>query len=62
MERNSLSKEIGNLMREGKKDEAENTKAKVNEINSKLESVEKDTDEYSSKIKEIMMKIYCHLV
>ena len=44
MERNSLSKEIGNLMREGKKDEAENTKAKVNEINSKLESVEKDTD------------------
>ena len=57
MERNSLSKEIGNLMREGKKDEAENTKAKVNEINSKLESVEKDTDEYSSKIKEIMMKI-----
>ena len=44
MERNSLSKEIGNLMCEGKKDEAENTKAKVN-------------DEYSSKIKEIMMKI-----
>ena len=25
MERNSLSKEIGNLMREGKKDEAEST-------------------------------------
>ena len=57
MERNSLSKEIGNLMREGKKDEAENTKAKVNEINSKLESIEKDTDEYSAKIKEIMMRI-----
>ena len=57
MERNSLSKKIGNLMREGKKDEAENTKAKVNEINSKLENIEKDTDEYSVKIKEIMMKI-----
>ncbi len=57
MERNSLSKEIGNLMREGKKDEAESTKAKVNEINSKLENIEKDTDEYSFKIKEIMMKI-----
>ena len=57
MERNSLSKEIGNLMREGKKDEAESTKAKVNEINSKLENIEKDTDEYSVKIKEIMMKI-----
>jgi seryl-tRNA synthetase len=57
MERNSLSKEIGNLMREGKKDEAENTKANVNQINSKLENIEKDTDEYSVKIKEIMMKI-----
>ena len=57
MERNSLSKEIGNLMREGKKDEAESTKAKVNEINSKLENIEKNTDEYSVKIKEIMMKI-----
>ena len=57
MERNSLSKEIGNLMREGKKVEAENTKTKVNEINSKLENIEKDTDVYSSKIKEIMMRI-----
>ncbi len=57
MERNSLSKEIGNLMREGKKDEAESTKAKVNEINSKLENVEKETAEYSNKIKEIMMRI-----
>lgn len=57
MERNSLSKEIGNLMREGKKDEAEAIKAKVNEINVKLESIEKDTEEYSNKIKEIMMRI-----
>ena len=57
MERNSLSKAIGNLMREGKKAEAESTKAKVNEINSKLERIEKDTDEYSVKIKEIMMRI-----
>lgn len=57
MERNSLSKEIGTLMREGKKDEAENTKSKVNVINSKLENIEKETDEYSNKIKEIMMRI-----
>ncbi len=57
MERNSLSKEIGNLMREGKKDEAENTKSKVNEINSKLENIEKETDKYNNKIKEIMMRI-----
>ena len=58
MERNSLSKEIGNLMREGKKDEAESTKAKVNEINSKLENIEKDTDEYSVKIKEQLIKVH----
>ena len=57
MDRNSLSKEIGNLMRQGKKDEAESTKAKVNEINSKLENIEKETEEYSNKIKEIMMRI-----
>ena len=57
MDRNSLSKEIGNLMREGKKAEAEGIKTKVNEINSKLESIEKETDEYAAKIKEIMMRI-----
>ena len=57
MDRNSLSKEIGNLMRQGKKEEAENTKSKVNEINSKLENIEKETEEYSNKIKEIMMRI-----
>ncbi len=57
MERNSLSKEIGNLMRQGKKEEAESTKQKVNEINSKLENIEKETDEYSNKIKKIMMRI-----
>ncbi len=57
MERNSISKEIGNLMREGKKNEAENAKSKVNEINSKLENIEKETEEYNNKIKEIMMRI-----
>ena len=40
MDRNSLSKEIGNFMRQGKKEEAEATKYKVNEINSKLENIE----------------------
>ena len=45
MDRNSLSKEIGNLMREGKKEEAETTKAKVNEINSKLQNIEKEPED-----------------
>ena len=57
MERNSTSKEIGNLMREGQKEEAEKIKARVNEINQKLETVEKETEEYGNKIKEIMMRI-----
>ena len=34
--RNSLSSEIGNLMKQGKKDEAEAIKAKVQEINEQL--------------------------
>ena len=39
-ERKSLSAEIGNLMRNGKKDEAESIKSKVQEINSKLEEMD----------------------
>ena len=57
MDRNSSSKEIGNLMREGKKDEAETIKSKVNEINEELETVEKETEEYGNKVNEIMMRI-----
>ena len=56
-ERKSLSAEIGNLMRNGKKDEAENIKTKVQEINSKLEENEKLEAEYSEEIKSRMMKI-----
>ena len=43
-ERKSLSNQIGSLMREGKKEEAEKVKAQVNEINSKLEENEKLDD------------------
>ena len=56
-QRNSLSKEIGNLMREGKKDEAEEIKNKVNEINDELVENEKLETEYSEKVTAIMMKI-----
>ncbi|MBE5819391.1 MAG: serine--tRNA ligase [Clostridiales bacterium] len=57
MERNSLSSQIGNLMREGKKEEAEEIKSKVNKINEELVDTEKQTEEYANKIKNIMMKI-----
>ena len=56
-ERKSLSNEIGNLMKQGKKDEAEAIKAKVQEINSKLEENEKLEAKYSEEIKSRMMKI-----
>ena len=57
MDRNSLSKEIGNLMKDGKKDEAESIKEKVNSINNELIEIEANTEELSNKIKEIMMRI-----
>ena len=56
-ERKSLSAEIGGLMKQGKKDEAESIKAKVQEINAKLEENEKLEAEYSEEIKNRMMKI-----
>ena len=57
MKRNSLSSEIGNLMKNGKKDEAETIKAQVQEINKELEENEKLETEYASAITERMMKI-----
>ena len=56
-ERKSLSNEIGNLMKQGKKDEAESIKAKVQEINNKLEENEKLEAKYAEEIKSRMMKI-----
>ena len=56
-ERKNLSGEIGNLMKNGKKDEAEEIKKKVNELNEKLETNEALENEYAEKIKEIMKKI-----
>ncbi|MDR0978782.1 MAG: serine--tRNA ligase, partial [Lachnospiraceae bacterium] len=57
MSRNSLSSEIGNLMREGKKEEAESIKAQVSKINDELAENEKLEEDYANNIKNIMMKI-----
>jgi len=56
-QRNTLSSEIGGLMRQGKKEEAEEIKAKVTQINSELAENEKLEVEYSEQIKQMMMKI-----
>ena len=55
--RNSLSSEIGNLMKQGQKEEAENIKKQVQEINDQLVENEKLEEEYASQIQERMMKI-----
>ena len=56
-QRNSLSTQIGGLMRDGKKDEAEKIKAEVKKINDELAENEKLEAEYSEKVTNIMMKI-----
>ena len=55
--RNTLSSQIGNLMKQGNREEAEKIKAEVNEINNKLVDNEKLEEELAQEIKEIMMKI-----
>ena len=57
MSRNSLSSQIGGLLREGKQEEAEEIKNRVNQINTELSSNEKLEQDYSEKIKQLMMKI-----
>ena len=55
--RNRLSANIGALMREGKKDEAEEIKKEVSRINEELVNNEKQEADFASQIQEKMMKI-----
>ena len=55
--RNSLSKEIGNLMRDKKLQEAEIIKKQVNEINEKLITNEQEENKISDELYNIMLKI-----
>ncbi len=55
--RNSLSSEIGNLMKQGKKDDAEAIKLEVKKINDELVENEKLEAEYEAGVVERMMKI-----
>ncbi len=56
-DRNRLSKEIGALMKQGKKDEAESTKAKVNAAAERLAELEAKETELAASIREIMLTI-----
>ena len=54
---NKASKEIGALMGQGKKDEAEKAKAEVAELKQKIKDLEPVEKELADKVEEIMMKI-----
>ena len=56
-ERKTLSSQIGNLMKNGQKDEAEKVKQSVQEVNNKLEKNEALENKYAEEIKQRMMKI-----
>lgn len=55
--RNNFSKQIGGLMAQGKKEEAEEMKKKVADQAEDLKQLEIKENEYNEKIKEIMMTI-----
>ena len=56
-ERNALSKQIGALMGQGKKDEAEEVKKKIAEFTARQNELEALEPEYAEKINKIMMVI-----
>ena len=56
-DRNSTSALIGQLMRDGKREEANQTKQRVVEINEKLVTIEKEEEELSKLLREKMLII-----
>lgn len=56
-ERNKLSKEIGGLMKQGKKDEAEAVKAKVSASAARVEELSQREKEVEEQLKKDMMTI-----
>ena len=56
-QRNKLSKQIGALMAQGKKEEAEQVKAQVQAMADEMKATEVKETELSAEIKQIMMQI-----
>ncbi len=56
-DRNKMSKSIGMLMKEGKKDEAEQVKAQVKELGDEMDACGKKEEELSEEINKRMMVI-----
>ena len=55
--RNTLSKQVGMLMKEGKRDEAEAVKAQVKADADRLLAIEKESAETDESLKKVMMAI-----
>ena len=56
-QRNSISKEIGNLIAQGKKEEAEIAKKKVSSLADEMNNLETIEGELQKKVKELQMQI-----
>ena len=56
-QKNSTSKQIGDLMRQGLKDEAEKVKAEISKIGEEITHLEQEEPVLEEKIKKIMMSI-----
>jgi seryl-tRNA synthetase len=56
-ERNSLSKVIGELMREGKKDEAGTTKERVGELKLTLDTLQNTTESVKNQLEELLLTV-----
>lgn len=55
--RNSISKQIGMFMAKGQKDDAENAKQQVKDINGELEALEAKETELEAEVRKIMLVI-----
>lgn len=56
-ESNKISKEIGSLMKEGKKDEAEAAKSKTSELKDSIKTLEHDLREKETALQDILYQI-----
>ena len=56
-EKNKLSKSIGLLMRDGKKDEAENVKKQIAEMDTRIKEIDEELPEIQKSVREKMLVI-----
>lgn len=54
---NAKSKSIGSLMKEGKKDEAENLRSLVQDVKTRIQSLENDQKDAEIKVQEMLVQI-----